>query len=175
MEAVLQARQQQPVAHILEPLPTAFAAALTAKHTESRTHIDLRGLGKLPLFSDREEDFYGLAKKLENTVWQVCADTYVQRCSVQRSLKRKLAWRRVPSKYASWTDATLAEIDAQLFVVLSSLRDGESFDIVTSSGGDRGDESWRRLPKRCAPRNGRTCTQSLERNPVTATRKAAQN
>ena len=29
------------------------------------------------------------------------------------------------------------------------LTDGQSFDVVTSAGGDRGFESWRKLHKRC--------------------------
>ena len=35
---------------------------------------------------------------------------------------------------------TSAEIDGQLFVVLSALTEGESFDIVMSAGGDHGFE-----------------------------------
>ena len=40
---------------------------------------------------------------------------------------------------------TSAEIDGQLFVVLSALTEGESFDIVMSAEGDHGFESWRKL------------------------------
>ena len=43
------------------------------------------------------------------------------------------------------------EIDGQLFVVLSALTEGESFDIVTSAGGDHGFESWRKLHGRWDP------------------------
>ena len=46
---------------------------------------------------------------------------------------------------------TSAEIDAQLFVVLSALTDGESFDVVMSAGGDHGFESWRKLRGRWDP------------------------
>ena len=38
-----------------------------------------------------------------------------------------------------------AEIDGQLFVVLSARTDGESFDVVMSAGGDHGFESWREV------------------------------
>ena len=41
-----------------------------------------------------------------------------------------------------------AEIDGQLFIVLSALTDGESFDVVMSAGGDHGFESWRKLHRR---------------------------
>ena len=47
-------------------------------------------------------------------------------------------------------DDTSAEIDGQLFTVRSALTDGESFDAVTSAGGDRGFESWRQLHNRWA-------------------------
>ena len=46
---------------------------------------------------------------------------------------------------------TSAEIDGQLFVVLSALTDGESFDVVMSAGGDHGFESWRKLHGRWDP------------------------
>ena len=44
-----------------------------------------------------------------------------------------------------------AEIDGQLFVVLSALTDGESFDVVMSAGGDHGFESWHKLHGRWNP------------------------
>ena len=47
---------------------------------------------------------------------------------------------------------TSAEIDGQLFVVLSALTEGESFDIVMTAGGDHGFESWRKLHGRWNPR-----------------------
>ena len=46
---------------------------------------------------------------------------------------------------------TSAEIDGQLFIVLSALTDGESFDVVTSAGGDGGFENWRKWHKRWGP------------------------
>ena len=46
---------------------------------------------------------------------------------------------------------TSAEIDGQLFIVLSALTESESFDIVMSAGGDHGFESWRKLHGRWNP------------------------
>ena len=46
---------------------------------------------------------------------------------------------------------TSAEIDGQLFVLLSALTEGENFDIVMSAGGDHGFESWRKLHGRWKP------------------------
>ena len=48
-------------------------------------------------------------------------------------------------------DEASAEIDGQLFTVLSALTDGETFEVVTSVGGDRGFESRRKLHKRRDP------------------------
>ena len=46
---------------------------------------------------------------------------------------------------------TSAEKDVQLFVVLSALMDGESFDVAMSAGVDHGFESWRKLHGRWNP------------------------
>ena len=56
---------------------------------------------------------------------------------------------------------TSAEIDGQLFMVLSALTDCESFHVVTSAGGDRGFESVRKLHKHVGAVQGGTCTKSL--------------
>ena len=42
-------------------------------------------------------------------------------------------------------------MDGQLFIVLTALTDGESFDVVMSAGGDHGFESWRKLHRRWGP------------------------
>ena len=46
---------------------------------------------------------------------------------------------------------TSAEIDGQLFVVLSALTEGERFDTVMPAGGDHGFEGWRKLHGRWNP------------------------
>ena len=43
------------------------------------------------------------------------------------------------------------EIDGQLFIVLSALTVGESFDFVMLGGGDHGFESWRKLHMKWDP------------------------
>ena len=49
---------------------------------------------------------------------------------------RELRVGDVPKR--TWS---FAEIDGQLFIVLSALTDGESFDVVMSAGGDHGFET----------------------------------
>ena len=64
------------------------------------------------------------------------------------------AWsqqQRLCSVLPELDDETLAEIDGQLFVVLSTLTDGESTNVVTSVGRERGFESRSKLHKRWDP------------------------
>ena len=75
--------------------------------------------------------------------------------------------QRLCSVLPELDDETLAEIDGQLFVVLSTLTDGESTDVVTSVGRERGFESRRQVAQEVGPVNGGTCMKSLERDPVT--------
>ena len=66
---------------------------------------------------------------------------------------------------------TSAEVDGQLFAVLSALTDGESFVVVMSAGGDHGFESWRKLHGRWNPY--RASTKSLEGDAVADASKVA--
>ena len=61
------------------------------------------------------------------------------------------------------TTTAVAEKNGQLFMVLSALTDGESFDVVMSARADYGFESWRKLHRRWDPyRAGRA--RSLSRD-----------
>ena len=62
---------------------------------------------------------------------------------------------------------TSAEMDGKLFVVLSALTEGESFDIVMSGGGDHGFESWRKQSAwKVESVHSGTSTRSLEGDSV---------
>ena len=112
--------------------------------------IDPKGLGKPLVFLGREEDFYVWAKKVENYV-----------SGVFPNVRGALAFAAESQDVVTETAVaigvpelgveTSAEIDGQLFVVLSAVTDGESFDIVMSAGGDHGFESWRKLHRRWDP------------------------
>ena len=91
------------------------------------------------------------AKKVENCVgcvpertWSfvVCSGVAV-RCHSDSSCAG------VPELEAEMS--TEIENDGQLFMELSSLTDGESFDVVMSAGGDHGFDSWRKLHRRWDP------------------------
>ena len=58
-----QLRGQQNIAQVLAELPGAITTVLNR-----RMIVDQKGLGKPPVFSGREEDFYVWAKKVENYV-----------------------------------------------------------------------------------------------------------
>ena len=98
------------------------------------------------MFSGKEEHFYVWTKKIENYVSGVfpnvrgalafAAESHQQQL---RLVCRKSELRR------------LQRVDVQLFVVLSAVTEGESFDIVMSAGGDHGFESWRKLHGRWNP------------------------
>ena len=142
---------QQNIAQGLAELPRAISTMLNrAPALTRRILVDSKGLGKPPVFSGREEDFYVWAKKVENYVSGVFPNVRgalafaVESQDVITAAEVALG---VPGLGAE----TSTEIDAQLFVVLSALTDSESFDVVISAGGDHGFESWRKLHRRYDP------------------------
>ena len=149
-ELVRQPAVQPTIQQIAESLPTAIATALGRTRPERRTLIDVKGLGKPPVFWGKEEDFYVWAKKVENYVAGVYPNV---RASMHLAVETETEIR-VETLVEHDMDLSAdeaAEIDAQLFVVLSSLTDGETFDIVASAGGGCGYEGWRKLHKRWDP------------------------
>ena len=68
---------------------------------------------------------------------------------------------------------TSAELEGHLFIVLSALTDGESFDVVMSAGGDHGFEGWRKLHGRWNPYTAGTSAKSLEGDSVATASKVA--
>ena len=113
-----------------------------------RILVDSKGLGKPPVSSGREEDFYVWAKKVENYVSGVFPNV---RGAVAFAVESQdvITAAEVALGVPGLGAETSKEIDAQLFVVLSALTD--SFDVVISAGGDHGFESWRKLHRRYDP------------------------
>ena len=109
-----------------------------------RMLVDPKGLGKPPVFSRREEHFYVWTKKVENFVSGVFPNVRGALTFAAESQDVVTA-ATVAIGVPELGVETSAEIDGQLFVVLSALTEGESFDIVMSAGGDHGFESWRKL------------------------------
>ena len=142
---------QQNTAQGLAELSGAITTVLSRSQALTRRMlVDPKGLGKQPMFSGRVEHFYVWTKKIENYVSGVFP-------SVRRALAFAAESQDVITAAAVAIGVlelgveTSAEIDVQLFVVLSALTEGESFDIVMSAGGDHGFESWRKLHRRWNP------------------------
>ena len=102
------------------------------------------------MFSGRKEDFHVWAKKVENYVSGVFPNVrgaLSLAVEAQDAVTATAVALGVPELEAGLS----TEIDGQLFIVLSALTDGESFDVVMSAGGDHGFESWRKLHRRWDP------------------------
>ena len=115
-----------------------------------RMLVDSKGLGKPPMFSGKEEHFYVWTTKIENYVSGVFPNVRGALACAAESQDVVTA-ATVAIGVPELGVETSAEIDGQLFVVLSALTEGESFDIVMSAGGDHGFESWRKLHGRWNP------------------------
>ena len=103
-----------------------------------------------PIFSGREEDFYVWTKKIENYMSGVFPNVRGALAFAAES-QDVVTTAAIAIGVAELGVETSAEIDVQLFVVLSALTEGESFDIVMSAGCDHGFESWRKLHGRWNP------------------------
>ena len=113
-----------------------------------------------PVLSSREEHFYVWAKKVENYVSGVFPNVRGALTFAAESQDVVTA-ATVAIGVPELGVETSAEIDAQLFVVLSALTDGESFDFVMSAGGDNGFESWRKLHRRWNPFRARSLLREI--------------
>ena len=135
----------------LAELPGAITTVLSrSKAPMRRMLVDPKGLGKPPVFSGREEHFYVWTKKVENYVSGVFPNVRGALTFAAESQDVVTA-ATVAIGVPELGVETSAEVDGQLFVVLSALTEGESFDIVMSAGGDHGFESWRKLHGRWNP------------------------
>ena len=142
---------QQNIAQGLAELPGAITTVLSRSQTPMRRMlVDPKGLGKRPVFSGREEHFYVWTKKVENYVSGVFPNV---RGALTFDVESQdvVTAATVAIGVPELGVETSAEIDGQLFVVLSALTEGESFDIVMSAGGGHGFESWRKLHGRWNP------------------------
>ena len=146
-----QLRGQQNIAQGLAELPGAITTVLSrAQAPTRRMLVDQKGLEKPPVLSGREEDFYVWAKKVENYVSGVFPNV---RGALSFAVESQVAVTAtsvalgMPELEAEMS----TEIDRQLFIALSVLTDGESFDVMMSAGGDHGFESWRKLHRRWDP------------------------
>ena len=113
------------------------------------TLVDTKVLGKPPPLKNTESEFVSWAGRTENFV-----------VSVHPGARDVLTWA-VERESATVAEAqqtevvmppdTLRMLADQLYKVLMTLVEGESFDILVGSGSGEGLEAWRRLHKRWDP------------------------
>ena len=165
---------QQNIAQGLAQLPGTITTVLNRSQAPTRrTLVDPKGLGKPAVFSGREENFYVWTKKVENYVSGVFPNVRGALAFAAESQDVVTA-ATVAIGVPELGVETSAEIDGQLFVVLSALTEGESFDVVMSAGGDHGFESWRKAARKVEPVHGGTRAKSLERDSVATASKVAR-
>ena len=104
----------------------SITTVLNRAHAPTRRLlVDQKGLGKPPVFSGKGEDFYVWATKVENYVPGAFPD-------VRGALSFAVEAQDVITAASVALDTpeldaeTFAEIDGQLFIVLSALTDGET-------------------------------------------------
>ena len=131
----MELRSQQNIARGLAELPGAITTMLNrAPAPPRRMLVDSKGLGKPPVFSGGEEDFYVWAKIVED--YMSCVFPKVRGALAFAVESRDVTTAAAVALGVLGLEAGLStEKNAQLFVVLSALMDGESFDVATSAGG----------------------------------------
>ena len=157
---------QQNIAQVLAELPGAITTVLSRSQAPMRRmFVDPKGLGKTPVFTGREEHFYVWTKRVENYVLGVFPNV-------------RGAWTFAAESQDVVTAATVAigvpelgvetsaEIDAQLFVVLSALTEDESFDIVMSAEGGPWLRELAQAARKVESVHSGTSTKSLEGDSV---------
>ena len=162
---------QQNIAQVLAELPGAITTMLSrAQAPTRRMLVDRKGLGKPPAFSGREEDFCVWAKKVENYVSGVFPNVRGAPAFAAESQDAVTA-AAVALRVHDLDDEVSAEIDGQLFIVLSALTDSESFDIVMSAGMRPWLRELAQVSQKVGPVHSGTCTKSLEGDIVASHRK----
>ena len=125
---------QQNMAQGLAELPGPITTVLSRSHAPTRRMlVDPKGLGKPPMFSGREEDFNVWTKKIGNYVSGVFPNVRGALAFASES-QDVVTGATVAIGVPELGVETSAEIDVQLFVVLSALTEGESVDIVMPAG-----------------------------------------
>ena len=140
-----QQSQQQSLIQALSDLPQSLAqtvgsAVLAATARTNPTLVDTKGLGKPPPLKNTESEFVSWARRTENFV-----------VSVHPGARDALTWA-VEKESATVAEANAATevvippdslrmLADQLYKVLMTLVEGESFDILVGSGSGEGLDS----------------------------------
>ena len=135
----------------LTALPEHIASAMTAGR--ERGLVDTRGIGQPPKLKDPPGDngeFVVWCRKMENYAAAVFDDAraVLPWCAEQTDA---ITIAGLAAEFEELNMAKLRELNSQMFTVLMTLTEGESFTLVTGSGSGEGLNAWRRLHKRWDP------------------------
>ena len=148
VDAILQALQRQGDA----------ISKLLQKPDRRPTLIDTRGLGKPGNFTGQQDKWLSWSTKTRNYVLGVFPE-----------LRPVLEWAEekageissddIDESFGELADDSdtipgVADLDGQLYTVLTQLTEGEPFDITRNCGEGHGYEAWRRLARRYDPSTG---------------------
>jgi len=136
----------------------AVAASLAQQEPRARALIDVRGLGKPPVFKNTEATFQEWSRKLAGFA----------SASYGEAFRAMLEWAEDQEETLTREDLTTAfgpdsledevsnlrEKDMQLHVALQNLTEGESYDLVMGAGPGNGVEAFRLLVRRWDPASG---------------------
>ena len=158
-----QQQQQQPAAavqnqellRILQALPNmvaaSVAAALPPRKDEDKNLVDLKGLGRPQAFTNIEKDFPVWTRKVANFVAGVhpgARDLLAWSADAQETVTVE---KLTEDENLNEPEDVVKKLNDQLYTVLTSLTDGDSFDIVYACPPGAGFEAWRRLNRRWDP------------------------
>ena len=155
------AAQHRELMAALSSLPNAMVAAVAAasppRRDEGKQLVDIKGLGRPPMFPNVESEFIPWGRKVVNFI-----------ASVHPGSREMLAWSQESADPVT-IEALCAEEDIdvdediarqmneQIYIVLTSLTEKESADIVAACDPGAGFEAWRKLNRRWDPATtGRT-------------------
>ena len=136
------------LANMIAGIPAAMTAATASSSAKSL--VDVRGLGKPPIFSNSEEEYMMWSRKVESYVGGVfpACRPVLQFISEQQA---PVDLPDIAIAITGTTEAELRSFSEQLHACLMALTTNESFNITIGSGSGEGIEAWRRLSRRWDP------------------------
>ena len=111
--------------------------------------VDNKGLGKPYTFNNDEKSFAVWSKKTVSYFKSVYADAEMT-LQIAAEETEPILFVKWQKNIIDVSDELLEEMDQQFHGALMALTDGESFDLVSGSGG-HGFEAWRKLVRRWGP------------------------
>ena len=157
---VLRQEQAQPTRaeHLMEALGQAVTAlqAVRTGATQSQSLVDLKGLGKPPVFKNESARFTEWLRKTSGFLVAAYGASFRQVLEWIEDQDGPVTREDLHAQFGELSSdpvQDLSEKDAQVHVALLSLTEGESFDVVMGAA-PHGLEALRRLVRRWDPLSG---------------------